>query len=134
MDFGHYLGIPYKDNGRSAEGADCYGLVWLIYRNELGIDLPSHSEKYVTAADIKATDALIANEKEEWDEIPEAEACAFDCVLMTMAGVERHIAMVTRPGSILHVSSGRSSHIEKISSLNIRRRVKSFWRHQRKLP
>lgn len=35
-----YIGIPYRQCGRSLAGIDCYGLVWLVYRDVLGIELP----------------------------------------------------------------------------------------------
>ena len=35
-----YVGLPYEMCGRSFEGVDCWGLVVMVYRNELGIVLP----------------------------------------------------------------------------------------------
>jgi cell wall-associated NlpC family hydrolase len=40
--FREYSDIPYIKNGNSFDGCDCYGLVWLWYKHELGIVLPSH--------------------------------------------------------------------------------------------
>ncbi len=34
------LGIPYKHNGRSEKGLDCWGLVYIFFK-ELGVYLPS---------------------------------------------------------------------------------------------
>lgn len=36
-----YIGIPFVDGGCSFDGADCYGLGKLIYKEELGIELPN---------------------------------------------------------------------------------------------
>lgn len=33
------LGVPYRHNGRSVEGLDCLGLIWLFYK-EMGISVP----------------------------------------------------------------------------------------------
>ena len=35
-----YIGIPFIDKGRDFKGCDCYGLIKLYYKNELGIDIP----------------------------------------------------------------------------------------------
>jgi cell wall-associated NlpC family hydrolase len=38
--FDKYVGIPFIDRGSSFNGADCYGLIRLIYKTEFGIDIP----------------------------------------------------------------------------------------------
>lgn len=35
-----YIGIPFLDRGRTWQGVDCGGLLYLIYKTELNIDLP----------------------------------------------------------------------------------------------
>jgi len=42
MKFDKYIDIPYKHLGKSFNGADCYGLLWLIYKNERDITLPDN--------------------------------------------------------------------------------------------
>lgn len=41
------LGIPYKHNGRSYDGVDCLGLVYLFFK-ELGIMLPEGDGYYIS--------------------------------------------------------------------------------------
>ena len=41
-----YLRIPFKSGCRGFDGCDCGGLVWLIYKNELNIELPNWTELY----------------------------------------------------------------------------------------
>ena len=40
MNFSKYIGLKYKLKGRESSGLDCYGLVYLIYKEEKGIVLP----------------------------------------------------------------------------------------------
>lgn len=40
MDVSRYMSIPYRKSGRGRDGADCYGFVRIVIREELGIDLP----------------------------------------------------------------------------------------------
>lgn len=42
MNLNKYIGIPYLHQGRSLYGIDCYGIVWLIYKNEKNIILPDN--------------------------------------------------------------------------------------------
>ena len=39
-----YIGIPYKHLGRSWEGVDCIGLLYLVYRHEFNVVLPLTDE------------------------------------------------------------------------------------------
>lgn len=42
-----YVEIPaFVDRGRDFLGVDCWGLVWLVWRHEVGRDLPSYHHDY----------------------------------------------------------------------------------------
>ena len=43
-DFGKYIDVPFVHRGRSFDGCDCYGLIRLIYKEELSIELPDFLE------------------------------------------------------------------------------------------
>jgi cell wall-associated NlpC family hydrolase len=126
--FDRFVGIPYLDKGRSMAGLDCWGLLWLVYRELRGIELPSYAESYVTGADRAEMARLIADELDEWQEVAATEEQKFDGVLMREGTFIRHIGLVTSPGQLLHVSSGQTSRIERYRSGVLANRVVGFYR------
>ena len=41
-----YIEIPFMAHGRDKNGLDCWGLIWLTYKEQRGIILPSYDEVY----------------------------------------------------------------------------------------
>lgn len=41
------LGVPYKHNGRSFDGVDCWGVVYLFFK-ELGMELPVSDGQFIS--------------------------------------------------------------------------------------
>ena len=46
MDLIKYLKIPFRHQGRDFSGADCFGMLLLFYKHELGIELPDYDKDY----------------------------------------------------------------------------------------
>jgi cell wall-associated NlpC family hydrolase len=130
MDATRFVGLPYIDKGRGFDGCDCWGLLWLVYRDLRGVELPSYAERYVTGADRAAMAALIADELDPWTEIAAGQEHAFDGVLMREGRAIRHIGIVTEPGLLLHVQDGQSSQIERYRSGPLKHRVVGFYRYR----
>lgn len=128
MIFDRFVGIPYLDKGRSVVGLDCWGLLWMVYRELRGIELPSYAESYVTGADRQAMARLIAGEMDDWQEIPAGQEKPFDGVLMREGKFPRHIGIVTQPGMLLHVEQGETSRIERYRSGILANRIVGFFR------
>jgi cell wall-associated NlpC family hydrolase len=128
--FDRYVGIPYSDKGR--DGAlDCWGLLVKVYREQLGIELPSYSDRYVTTADRDALDRLIRGELEEpWRAVAPGDEMGFDAVLMREGRFVRHVGLVTEPGRLLHISpDGICSAIERYRDGLLKNRIAGFYRH-----
>lgn len=123
MDWSRFVGLPWEDRGRGP-GYDCWGLFGLAFEAGTGVALPSFAERYATAQDHAATDAIVAGGLSDW--IPVSDACPFDGVLMRIAG-GYHIGLVVRRGLMLHMPRGRSSVIEPIARFP----VEGVYRHSR---
>lgn len=130
MDITSFIGVPWKDRGRDSDGCDCWGLVRMIYKEALNIDLPSYHELYATAADAMAVRSLIMGNIGPWREIEKGKERWFDCALMREAGVPRHIGIVCSRGSVLHLPPGKSSVIETYDEGKNRHRIVGFWRYK----
>jgi cell wall-associated NlpC family hydrolase len=130
MMFDRFVGVPWVDKGRDVTGADCWGLLRLVIRELRGVELPSYSDRYVTAVDRRALDALIGGEMTPWQEIPAGDERALDAVLMREGRFLRHVGLVVEPGRLLHVSQGSTSVIERYRGGLLKMRVVGFFRYR----
>nr|WP_321459595.1 NlpC/P60 family protein [uncultured Cohaesibacter sp.] len=99
-----FVGIPFKDLGREMAGADCWGLVYLVYQQECAIDLPSYSGDYQTA-DERAEVARLIGEAEAssvWTKVDDPQV--FDVVTFRRGRLTSHVGIILRPGWMLHMS------------------------------
>lgn len=54
-----YIGLPFADHGRTREGADCWGLVRLVYAEVFNLALPSYASTYTDAHDQASVSAAV---------------------------------------------------------------------------
>lgn len=125
MDVGKYIGIPYKDRGRSFDAVDCYGLIYLIYRNEFGINVPSYSDEYTNEIDVTVWDTLTTNAADisKWDNVEGREPKAGDLVIFNIKGHPRHVGLMVSAVEFIHAYAGRNACIERIDSVTWRHRI-----------
>lgn len=100
-----YLGLPHRDLGRSRTGADCWGLLRLVYSAELGVELPSYAGAYHSAAEAAEIAALIDGAEDWSDWVPVAtEHAPFDAALFRRGPHRSHVGIIVRPGLMLHMA------------------------------
>lgn len=124
MNFEKYIGIPYLEKGRDTYGADCWGLVRLIYKNEYNIDLPSFSTEY-TQSDTSRIQELISQYKEGW-EVQDYPKIG-NIILFRVLGNEAHVGVVTSPTHFIHVRENQSTVIESLESPSWSRRIIGYY-------
>ena len=122
-----YIGIPYLNRGRKFSGCDCYGLVMLFYKGELGIDIPDVN------ADAKSPRrsfaAYLMEISRHW-----TETDARKYAVVAMCANENHPQMVTHFGvmidekRMLHTYDGVDSHVVEISHASVKNQIKGFYR------
>lgn len=126
MNLSPYLGIPYVERGRDRDGVDCYGLVFLIYREVLGIELP----RYEGAPDwreLEAVEAMLDDRLTEWIEVPKRDV-RFGDVIVTRYQGRRHIGISLGGSSYFH-AGGCGTTNEDLGRAFWNRRVEGCYRH-----
>ena len=124
-----YVGIPYRMLGRSRDGADCWGLVRLVYADRLGVDLPAYDGRgFSGRASVPDVAGLVADAREAWREVPEAEAAPLDLVLLRVHGQPVHVGVLVAHRIMLHSLAGHDSAVERLDSLVWARRIIGYGR------
>jgi cell wall-associated NlpC family hydrolase len=126
-----YIGIPYVNRGRDrATGLDCWGLVCLVYEQELGITLPSYTDEYFAEeCDIWAD--VIATHKGEsyrYEEVPLTSIQPFDILLFRVMGFVCHTSIAVNPSIMLHTLRPHNSALERFTSSKWNRRLDGAFR------
>lgn len=101
MNFNRFVGLPWQSGGRSFAGVDCYGLVWLFYREELGVTLRSYAEAYSDAGDYARAGALVYAGIEAWRQIESPEPGSV--ILMRRGGHPAHVGIYVPGRRMLHI-------------------------------
>lgn len=124
-----YVGLPQRDHGRDQRGVDCWGLIRLVYRQELGIVLPSYAADYVDPLE-HAEIARIVNAAEAcgpWHPVDQVRP--FDLLLFRMGRYRSHIGCAVDAQRMLHVQGGDGSKLERFREGRWQHRLTGAFRH-----
>ena len=132
-----YLNIPFRPKGRTREGVDCYGLVRLIYQEQLNIELPSYTEDYATIHDRIEIESVLRSEVgTRWKEIPLVTAKEFDGVIFRIEGRPTHFGLIVDSPRFIHAIRNEGQQAEEgrvttnlLTSLLWRNRIVSAVRY-----
>ena len=120
-----YLNIPFKHCGRSASGVDCYGLVYMFYKNELGIKLP---EYHYEAEWMKQGLDLI--QKNYWEHFEHTDRIKKYCIV-TFKGLQTkivsHMGIMIDDISFLHVPHSLLVCMDKITNIFWKKTVYGYF-------
>lgn len=110
MDTNKYIRIPFKDHGRTREGADCWGLTRIIFQEERGIDLPSMLG-YSDTKDKVTISEMIRSNWIAWDLIPRGQEKEFDIAVFRILGHPMHVGVVVKRGLMIHCERGSNTYL-----------------------
>jgi cell wall-associated NlpC family hydrolase len=122
-----YVGIPFASNGRTKEGADCYGLVRLVRNGQFGGDMPLLSGDYKDADNFAETERvmreqqpLLAGQSVEAPEIGDV------CVLK-FRGMPVHAGIYAGGGYALHTLKHTGSILQRVSDPQFSTRLEGWY-------
>lgn len=124
-----YVGIHYQEKGRAKDGADCWGLVRLVYQEQFNIALPTLLDEYETA-DKDSIAELVSITKEGWNQVDNPSAG--DVVVFNIIGQPVHVGIVTSPGMFLHVRRDQEAVIERLTTGVWKHRIVGFYKYEEK--
>lgn len=137
-----YMRIPYEAKGASFRGANCWGLVHLVLKEEAGIITPSYGE--ISARHLLSITRTVGNSRgiPPWQhKVEPGEEEMFDVVIfkgiMRGHAVDMHTGIVTQRGMILHTEEGsgvahvpfRDSEKGKVN-FALANRIVAIFRHE----
>jgi len=125
-----YIEIPFLEHGRTPDGVDCWGLVYLIYNLEYNIKLPSYKEGYETTNDLESICGLIDGERGAWYEYPLGSERIGDVILLSIGGVNRHVGIIVGDNYMLHIMHGTEVTLEIYTNLRWANRNAGIYRHE----
>lgn len=124
-----YIKIPFKECGRDRNGADCWGLARIIYKERLNIDLPNLLE-YNDTDDRSTIASLYGAESTKWISVPKGQETEYDIAVFRMLGFPTHIGIVYKTGRMIHCERGSGTYITDYNdSRQWFRRLVGFYRY-----
>jgi|APCry1669192522_1035417.scaffolds.fasta_scaffold01536_2 cell wall-associated NlpC family hydrolase len=125
------IGLPWQFAGRSRDGVDCWGLLWLVYRDVLGIDVASYAQETLDEPEREQIAALMAGElvKTPWVDVPIGQEREFDMAVFKRAGIDSHVGIVVEPGRMLHITHDSETRVERYDSGRWKPKLIALHRH-----
>jgi len=128
MNIKNYIGIPFLKNGNDREGCDCWKLIVMVYREQLGIDLPDYAEIFVddSLASLRRVARTMKEERLKWRQVQ--TPIPYDVILLRVDGLVCHAGLVIDRRRMLHIMDGTDSTVEEFTGLQWKQRVEGFYR------
>ncbi len=123
-----FVGIPYIPHGRDYDGADCWGILFLYFRDVLGTPIPSYSAEMreLEFHRHEISQLIVAEKGQQWTEVD--MPASGDCVLMRVGRDESHVGVFIGGGQMLHSEGPHPSQIERIGDMRWRSRIVGYFR------
>jgi cell wall-associated NlpC family hydrolase len=132
LDVDKYIGLPFVDGGRDLDGLDCWGLVSLIYKDVLDLEIPNYE---ISALDTdKVCEAMSwGRDNDGWMEVAKGEYRPGDLVALAMhlkyPDMINHVGVYVGGGSFIHTQQKTGAIISPMYHILYEKRVKGVYRY-----
>ena len=110
-----YVGIPFNEKGYSQTGSNCWGILYMVYKDRYNILLPNYSHDYTDTRDGSNIKQLIAQEiNSSWIQVKTPQFA--DAISLSIQGQPWHCALYIGENKMLHCERGLNSCIERLTS------------------
>ncbi|WP_299165783.1 NlpC/P60 family protein [uncultured Tateyamaria sp.] len=124
-----WVGTPYEALGRTEDGVDCWGLVQIVYREELNITLPAYLG-YASVEEHGEIANLIGAAKASQVWVPNTgQAYAFDVAVFRRGYLDTHVGIVVERGLMLHMDGDDCAKHTSYTSGQWCNRLTGIYRH-----
>jgi len=124
-----YIGLKFQIDGRSREGVDCWGLVCVIYKEKLGIELPLIQGVFVdtTISCLVKVAKAMGEERLKWHKVDKPQL--YDVVMLRTGEYSWHVGLFIGKHQMIHVMSGIDSAIEDLNGVQWKNRIEGYYRY-----
>ncbi|MDB5618474.1 NlpC/P60 family protein [Tardiphaga sp.] len=126
-----YVGLPWAFAGRDRNGVDCWGLLWLIYRDVVKVEVASYAAETMDAPEREQIAQLLSADRvrSPWVSVEPGSAREFDMVVFRRGGLDSHIGIVVSPGRMLHIMHGGEARVESFDAGRWKAKLIGVHRH-----
>ncbi len=108
----NYIGLPFKELGRTREGIDCWGLVRMILKEQFKIELPIFDNEYKNVKDAKNISRIVDNFLPNWQKVDQPSFG--DVALFRVGKYPLHVGVAVSSTHMIHVERGVNSVISEM--------------------
>lgn len=121
------IGVPFVIGGREFTGWDCWGLVYVAYRDVFNIGIGRFDDEYTENVTFNELAALISREKPAWSEVD--QPMPGDISLYRVGRYESHIGLVLPGNRLLHCEAKINTVHEPLNTPVWKNRHVGYYRH-----
>lgn len=109
------LFVPFVIGGRDWSGWDCWGLIFVAFRDVFARPIASYGSEYDAHLNYGEIAELIAREKSEWNKV--SDPATGDVGLYRVGRYASHVGLVVPGGRVLHCEGGAGTISEPLDGL-----------------